>query len=77
MLTSTSSRVQVFAMEAETQLLKIRQVRPDLDLEPIKAWANVQALASPEHDVLHYLGAASRSVMRGDVFPWLPGPAGK
>lgn len=77
MPTSINSRVQAFAMEAETLLLNIRLVRPDLDLEPIKAWANAQALTSLEHDALHYLGVARRAVMRGDSLPWLPAPSGQ
>ena len=77
MPTSISSRVQAFAMEAETLLLNIRQVRQDLDSAPIKAWANAQAQTSPEHDALHYLDVARRAVMRGDALPWLPAPAGK
>lgn len=77
MLTLICSKVHAFAVEAETLLISIRQVRPDLDLEPIKAWANAQALTSLEHDALHYLGVARRAVMRGDPLPWLPAPAGK
>lgn len=75
MLTSISSKALAFAVEAETLLRSIRQVRPDLDSEPIKAWAFAQALTSLEHDALYYLGVASRAVMRGDPLPWLPSPA--
>jgi hypothetical protein len=69
-------KVQAFAVAAEQILRSIRQVRPELDLEPIKAWADAQALTSPEHDALHYLEVAYQAVVRGEPLPWLPTPSG-
>lgn len=74
MTTSSFFKVQSYSLEAETLLISIRHARPDLDLEPIKAWANSQAMTSLDHDALHYLGEASRAVMRSDPLPWLQDP---
>ena len=70
MLPSSTIGVQAFAVAAETVLRNISQLRPDLDLALINQWANAQALASLEHDSLHYLDVAYRAVVRGELLPW-------
>lgn len=70
------AKAQAFAVTAEEVLRSIRRVCPELDLEPIKAWANAQAQASADNDALVYLDLARRAVVSGEPLPWLPVPSG-
>lgn len=71
MPTPSSAGVQAFALAVEAVLRDIRQLRKDLDLTSILAWANAQALISSDHDTLHFLDQAYRAVQRNDPLPWL------
>lgn len=71
-----NTRVLAFKVTADGILREIQVVRPDLDLAPIREWANAQAQASIEHDVLAYLDFARRAVVWGEPLPWLPAPSG-
>lgn len=75
MLTAVHPAVVAFAIEADTLLHRIRRLRPELDLAPIRAWAAAQAQADTEHNALHYLEKAYSAVVAGDPLPWLPAPA--
>lgn len=72
MPTPSNPGVQAFAVAVETVLRDIRQLRPDLELVAILAWANAQALISAEHDTLYYLHVAQQAVERDELLPWLP-----
>lgn len=76
MPTPNSPGVRSFAVAVETVLRDIRQLRPDLELVEILAWANAQALISGEHDTLRYLHVAQQAVVRGEPLPWLLAPSG-